>query len=347
MNKEIDIDIEQANKIIKNLTKEYWLNEIKQLVTGADTEEDFVNREIEMNEKSLKKSIERGFGNNARIFQHNCNILKEIKEEKYPKFNINKNKIKGKQIFQDKGIFVEYVDSLKNIPNYGCRIIFKIISQIKENDGQEHDYSEMLEQFYESLKEIDIEHIFDNVTNGITLHSDIKNEILKKIEYVNDVIIQELERENVIVSLYNKEIELLKVENEILKINIIEIYLVINEILDQLTSILYFYNIDFAKSNNTQINNEVTIPKQFDPINYIGSLKRELPYIFWQLQKLGMIDAKHLGLTLSNIFLYKGQQIENTYFNAEFAKFERGEFPSNAHELDKILLKPKKQITKL
>jgi hypothetical protein len=84
-----------------------------------------------------------------------------------------------------------------------------------------------------------------------------------------------------------------------------------------------------------------------EPIYWKGDTKRDIAYIFWQLRKMNLIECKSLGLTLSKIFYLDSEPISNGYFNAEFSKFERGEYPTNAFELDKILLKPKKNITKL
>ena len=89
------------------------------------------------------------------------------------------------------------------------------------------------------------------------------------------------------------------------------------------------------------------LKKQIDTINFTGATKRDLPYFFWQLQKLKLIEVDNLGLNLSKIFTYLNEPIDNTYFNAEFSKFEKGETPANAIEIDKILLKPKKNIIKL
>ena len=107
--------------------------------------------------------------------------------------------------------------------------------------------------------------------------------------------------------------------------------------------------ISKTQNENNKINTNMKIEnkKEIESISWTGETKRDIAYIFWQLKKLNLIECKNLGMTLSKIITYLDNPIDNTYFNAEFAKFEKGEMPTNAIELYKILLKPKKVFKKL
>lgn len=124
-----------------------------------------------------------------------------------------------------------------------------------------------------------------------------------------------------------------------------------------LLGVIYSFKLKRLKSEydnllgkkKSYLESRSSLPIASNNLNIVwhGEVKRDLAYIFWQLKQKELIECKDLGDILSQIFWHKNNPIKNTYFNAEFAKFKKGEMPNNAIELDKILLKPAKTIKKL
>lgn len=211
-------------------------------------------------------------------------------------------------------------------------------------------------------------HFFDNLGKYILLEKDL-NEAEFKINYIISKLIEikkglEDNPPTKVMKLsriikksdfdeHIKQNFIYLLQNEV-QINFQDIdnFFVFNAIINKLNNLIENieneYN-NFKNNKSKKLNQNLVqhIKKQIDTINFTGATKRDLPYFFWQLQKLKLIEVDNLGLNLSKIFTYLNEPIDNTYFNAEFSKFEKGETPANATEIDKILLKPKKNIIKL
>ena len=85
-------------------------------------------------------------------------------------------------------------------------------------------------------------------------------------------------------------------------------------------------NENFMCSNQTENSPKLT---------WKGMKKNDLAYLFWKLEKEGLIGCQDLGKTLSLIVLGADlESIENTLFNTYFGKFRKRDFPTNATQID-------------